>query len=147
MKFTAVEQLPFDFFTALQSDGGGQRNRDVDVKPDLHALGTNDGMTHEAGHLCGLAFAIPEMILNLADRPSCQQPSQGYIPDMTTVQEIEKAITRLPPEKLAEFRSWYSEFDAAQWDEQFEGDVKSGKLESLADRALNDLAQKRCKPL
>jgi hypothetical protein len=66
---------------------------------------------------------------------------------MTTVQEIEIALSKLAPEKLAEFRSWYTDFDAAQWDEQIEGDVQAGKLDALADQALNDLAQKRCKPL
>jgi len=66
---------------------------------------------------------------------------------MTTVQEIEQALAKLPPEKLAEFRSWYTEFDAAQWDAQLEGDVQTGKLDALADQALNDLAQMRCKPL
>jgi len=66
---------------------------------------------------------------------------------MTTVQEIEQAITKLPPEKLAEFRSWYTEFDAAQWDAQIESDVRAGKLDVFADKALDDLAQKRCKPL
>ncbi|HMO52017.1 MAG TPA: hypothetical protein PKE26_15640 [Kiritimatiellia bacterium] len=66
---------------------------------------------------------------------------------MTTVQEIEKALTKLPPEKLAEFRSWYTEFDAAQWDEQIENDIQAGRLDAFADQALNDLSQNRCRSL
>jgi len=66
---------------------------------------------------------------------------------MTTVQEIKKALARLPPDKLAEFRSWFSEFDATQWDKQFETDAESGKLDTLANQALNDMVEKRCKPL
>ncbi len=66
---------------------------------------------------------------------------------MTTVQEIEQALAKLPPEKLAEFRSWYTEFDAAQWDAQLEGDFQAGKLDALADQTLNDFTQMRCKPL
>lgn len=66
---------------------------------------------------------------------------------MTTVQEIEHALAKLPPEKLAEFRSWYAEFDAAQWDEQFKADVHAGRLDRLADQALADFTHKRCKSL
>ena len=62
---------------------------------------------------------------------------------MTTVKDIEQAIQHLPPKKLAEFRSWYSDFDAAQWDKQLERDVKAGKLDALADKALRDHAAKR----
>lgn len=32
------------------------------------------------------------------------------------------------------------EFDAADWDRQFEADVQTGKLDALADRALRDHA-------
>jgi hypothetical protein len=66
---------------------------------------------------------------------------------VTTVQEIEKALTKLPPEKLAEFRSWYTEFDAAQWDEQIENDIQAGRLDAFADQALNDLSQNRRRSL
>ena len=31
---------------------------------------------------------------------------------MTTIIEIEKAISNLPPEELAQFRAWFEEFDA-----------------------------------
>ncbi|HEY5238731.1 MAG TPA: hypothetical protein VIJ62_10160 [Rhizomicrobium sp.] len=30
---------------------------------------------------------------------------------MTTVEDIEKAIESLPPDKLAQFRAWFEEFD------------------------------------
>jgi len=39
---------------------------------------------------------------------------------------------------LARFRQWFEEFDAQVWDEQFEGDAKSGKLDKLADKAKSD---------
>jgi hypothetical protein len=73
--------------------------------------------------------------------------NDGYIAVMTTIREIRQAIEKLPTEKLAEFRAWYWAFDAAQWDKQFDGDVRSGRLNALADQALVDLAEKRCKPL
>lgn len=63
---------------------------------------------------------------------------------MTTVQEIEEALGRLPKDRLAEFRAWYVEFDASRWDEQLEQDAKSGKLDRLADEAVKDLDSNRC---
>lgn len=55
-----------------------------------------------------------------------------------TIQEIERAITELNPRELARFRQWFEEFDAQVWDEQFERDAKSGKLDKLAEKAIND---------
>jgi hypothetical protein len=55
-----------------------------------------------------------------------------------TIDEIEKAITELSPEELADFREWFEEFDAQVWDEQFERDARSGKLDKLADEAKSD---------
>ena len=63
---------------------------------------------------------------------------------MTTVQEIEKAVQRLPERKLDLFRSWFEVFDAHTWDKQFEQDVQSGRLDALADQAVKDLKTKRC---
>lgn len=57
---------------------------------------------------------------------------------MTTVQEIEKAVSDLTPKDLVRFRTWYEAFDAAEWDKQFEDDVKSGKLDKIAQKAIQD---------
>ena len=51
---------------------------------------------------------------------------------MNTLQEAEKLISQLAPEDLASFRRWFAEFDAEQWDRQFEEDVAAGKLDRLA---------------
>jgi hypothetical protein len=66
---------------------------------------------------------------------------------MQTVQEIKRAISRLPQEELARFREWFDEFDAKVWDKQFEADVKSGKLDKLADQAVADFRAGKCKEL
>ena len=47
------------------------------------------------------------------------------------VHEIEDAIEKLPPEDLAAFRQWFSEFDAANWDRQIEVDIAAGRLDRL----------------
>ena len=64
-----------------------------------------------------------------------------------TIQEIEQAITELSPKELARFREWFEEFDAQAWDEQFERDVKSGKLDKLADKAIRDFRAGKAKEL
>ena len=66
---------------------------------------------------------------------------------MTTVQENQESVAHLAEPELGKFRSWFEEFDANAWDKQFERDVKSGKLDSLADEALRDAASGRCATL
>jgi hypothetical protein len=66
---------------------------------------------------------------------------------MSTIQEIETAVRNLSSEELSAFRTWFVEFDAAAWDRQFEQDVAAGRLDSLADEALNDLHEGRCRDL
>jgi hypothetical protein len=66
---------------------------------------------------------------------------------MVTVKELEKAVTDLPSDKLAEFRAWFESFDAAQWDKQFEEDVKSGKLDRVAEKAIKDYGKGKAKLL
>jgi len=66
---------------------------------------------------------------------------------MSTVLEIENAVQRLSRQELAAFRDWFSGFDAAAWDRQFEEDVTAGRLNDLADEAINDLRQGRCREL
>lgn len=66
---------------------------------------------------------------------------------MVNIQEIETAVTHLPEDKLIEFREWFEKFDAQQWDRQFEDDASSGKLDALADEALNSMTSKKCTEL
>lgn len=55
---------------------------------------------------------------------------------MTNVQSIEQAIAQLPMQDLAEFRSWFSKFDAQAWDTQLESDATDGKLNVFAAEAV-----------
>jgi hypothetical protein len=57
---------------------------------------------------------------------------------MSTVEEIESAIQNLSLSELAVLRNWFQNFDASAWDQQFEQDVVQGKLDLLADEALNE---------
>ena len=66
---------------------------------------------------------------------------------MSTVQEIENAVSRLSRQELLIFRDRFSEFAAAAWDKQFEQDVADGHLDSLADEAIHDFRGGRCRDL
>ena len=66
---------------------------------------------------------------------------------MTTVEDIEKAIAKLPSDQLARFRAWFEEFDAAQFDAKIERDAKGGKLDQLAQKARQDVRAGRTREL
>ncbi|HTA31613.1 MAG TPA: hypothetical protein VK731_14060 [Candidatus Cybelea sp.] len=66
---------------------------------------------------------------------------------MSSVSEIETAVRELSRQELLAFRDWFSEFDAAAWDKQFEDDVAAGHLDALAGEALRDLREGRCRDL
>ena len=57
---------------------------------------------------------------------------------MTKVERLEKEIQELSPQELATFRRWFERFDAAAWDLQFEEDVKTKKLDRLAEEAVSE---------
>lgn len=57
---------------------------------------------------------------------------------MGKVKELETQVQDLTPAELVAFRKWFAKFDAENWDREFEADVKAGKLDALADRALRD---------
>ena len=66
---------------------------------------------------------------------------------MSRVKRIEHEVQGLSPEELAEFRDWFLEFVWKVWDRQLEGDIRAGKLDSLADEALREHAAGKTKPL
>jgi hypothetical protein len=55
---------------------------------------------------------------------------------MGKVEKIEREIRDLSPEEMTELREWFAKFDAAAWDRQFETDVRAGKLDAHAEKAL-----------
>ncbi|MEH2383318.1 MAG: hypothetical protein V7K27_31265 [Nostoc sp.] len=67
--------------------------------------------------------------------------------NMNTLQEIERAVSQLSEKELSAFRVWFAEFDAANWDKQFEADVEAGRLNAFAERALQHLREGRCTDL
>jgi hypothetical protein len=66
---------------------------------------------------------------------------------MSKVEAVEREVQSLSPSELAAFRKWFHEFDAAAWDRQIEEDVRAGKLDGLADAALQALKGGKCTEL
>lgn len=66
---------------------------------------------------------------------------------MTTVMEIEKAITNLPPDAFSELRNWFVEHDNELWDRQIEADAKAGKFDRFRAEIEADIAAGRVRPL
>jgi len=59
---------------------------------------------------------------------------------MGEVESLQEQVRALSQPELAQFRMWFLEHDWADWDAQLEQDVRDGRLDTLADRALRDHA-------
>jgi hypothetical protein len=64
-----------------------------------------------------------------------------------TVDQIEDAVTRLPPNALEQFAQWFEEYLSDQWDKQIEADSLAGRFDAAAKRADDDFQAGRCTPL
>jgi len=58
---------------------------------------------------------------------------------MSQIEILEQTIKQLSPDELAVVRTWFLEFDAAEWDRQIEMDCEAGKLDRLAQSAIEEL--------
>ncbi len=66
---------------------------------------------------------------------------------MSTVKEIESAITQLDPKDVQAVADWLQEYREELWDKQIAADAKAGKLDTLMEEAKQDYLAGRCKPL
>ena len=66
---------------------------------------------------------------------------------MSKVKDLEQQVQALSPEELAQFREWFLEFDWAVWDRELEQDVRAGKLDAMAEKAIQDYKAGKTKPL
>ena len=66
---------------------------------------------------------------------------------MTRVEKIEQSVKEVAGDELTQFREWFAEYDAAQWDEQIASDIEAGRLDKLIDQAKADIANGRTRPL
>ncbi|WP_404424427.1 hypothetical protein [Nibricoccus sp. IMCC34717] len=54
---------------------------------------------------------------------------------MSTVQEIEQAIQKLPERDVVVLTQWLDEYAEQQWDKRLAADAAAGNLASLAEEA------------
>lgn len=64
-----------------------------------------------------------------------------------STEDLEKAVANLPPDQYAEFRAWFEQFEADRFDRKIERDAQAGKLDRLANEALDDLQKGRIREL
>jgi hypothetical protein len=57
---------------------------------------------------------------------------------MSQLEMLERAVKKLRHEELAAFRTWFMEFDAAEWDRQIKMDSETGKLDRPAQGAVEE---------
>jgi hypothetical protein len=65
---------------------------------------------------------------------------------MSTVGEIKQAIEKLPVADFLELSRWVLQRRGDEWDKQIEQDINAGRLDALAEEALNDLKAGRTRP-
>ncbi|MCE2458837.1 MAG: hypothetical protein J4G14_13665 [Dehalococcoidia bacterium] len=66
---------------------------------------------------------------------------------MTTVPELQEAILGLSESDYSELRRWLLDQDWEQWEQEFDEDVRAGKLDALAAEALEAKARGDLKDL
>jgi hypothetical protein len=66
---------------------------------------------------------------------------------MARIEELTNEVQQLSREELAAFRDWFRKFDSDEWDKEIEEDILSGRLESLANKAIGDHKAGRTKVL
>ncbi len=57
---------------------------------------------------------------------------------MSQIEMLEQNVKQLSPSELSVFRAWFIDFDTAEWDRQLETDSETGKLDRLAQSALEE---------
>jgi len=66
---------------------------------------------------------------------------------MSTIAEIASAIKKLKPREIWKVGDLVDELREELWDRQIDADIKAGRLDKLADKALADYRTGHCKPL
>jgi hypothetical protein len=105
-------------------------------------------MTGTAETLCVLGtqlqrhgFVVSRLLENLLNASGRSEVS------VSKVENIEQEVQNLTPSELAVFRRWFLEFDAQVWDRQIDEDGRGGKLEALAEEALEAHRSSKSKEL
>jgi len=66
---------------------------------------------------------------------------------MATVEEIKSAISHLTRKEVVSLSAWFEDFEAKEWDQEFEEDVQDGKLDKPAKKAIKEFQEDKCTKL
>ncbi|MGD0206702.1 MAG: hypothetical protein ABSC89_03745 [Verrucomicrobiota bacterium] len=66
---------------------------------------------------------------------------------MSTVGEIESALRALPIQDARAVAHWLQEYLDQKWDKQMDADIATGRLDKLAEQALDRYRAGQVKPL
>jgi hypothetical protein len=75
-----------------------------------------------------------------------QSTTRRYILGVS-VEEIESAISKLPPADLSRLTRWFEKFAADEWDREIEADIRAGRLDAAGKRADEQFEAGNCTPL
>jgi hypothetical protein len=64
-----------------------------------------------------------------------------------SVTEIESAITQLPAEEVTALMAWLQNYHEQLWDKQIEGDLDTGRLDSLLAEVDKEYDAGQARPL
>jgi len=80
----------------------------------------------DAQRVAGIPRSIGGLVIRAPKR---------YLSNMSTVQEIESAITQLEPRDIHAVADWLLEYRETLWDERIAADAHAGKLDPLIKKA------------
>lgn len=66
---------------------------------------------------------------------------------MSRLEVLERENKNISPEELEELEQWLAEHKTDLWDKQIESDAKAGKLDKLADEAIEHVKAGNLKKL
>jgi len=66
---------------------------------------------------------------------------------VTKLEKIQKSVRDLNPQEFSAFTEWFKVLRAERWDQEFETDAASGKLDHFAGEALADFHAMKTKRL
>jgi len=66
---------------------------------------------------------------------------------MATITEVKETIKKLPDEDFNEFADWFEKLEEERWDKELAKDIAEGRLDDLANEAINEYKSGKCTEL
>ena len=94
-----------------------------------------------------LIFALIGDAPDVRQQKYCLSEKRDYCGYMSSVQEIEQAIEKLPRQEVFVLTNWLSTHFSDLWDRQIEDDISAGLLDDLAAEAVAEHRSGKSLPL